>query len=238
MLDRSAPLANRKALRLVLTAAASWLQAVLYGRPDRRKLTVIDEGWTALDDLAIVRFLQDQWRLGRQWGCANILITHALADLRSQTDDHTAHGKIAEGLLNTTSVRVYPHQQPDQVGRLLSDLGLTSTEAALLPNLAPFQALWKVGAHTALVDHHIDHTEWSFCDTDAAMTGRTCLPRGQGRLATDVPGNVELAPAASAPKPTRPGPGRPPGSPNTPPPGHRPEVGPFTLPAPVGASGS
>jgi hypothetical protein len=96
--------------------AAGWLQAVMYGRPDRRKLTIIDEGWAALDDLAIVRFLQDQWRLGRQWGCANILITHAL-----------------------------------------------------LPALPPFQALWKIGAQTALVEHHIDDEEWSFCDTDAAM---------------------------------------------------------------------
>ncbi len=172
VLDLSALLSNRKALRLVLTAAAGWLQSVMYRLADRYKLTVIDEGWAALDDLAIVRFLQDQWRLGRQWGCANILITHALADLSSQTDDHTAHGKIAEGLLNTTSVRVYLHQQPEQVGRLLADMGLTGTEAALLPNLAPLQALWKIGAHTALVDHLIDDTEWSFCDTDAAMTGR------------------------------------------------------------------
>ena len=175
VLDLSALLANRKALRLVLTAATGWLQSVMYGRPDRHKVMVIDEGWAALDDLAIVRFLQDQWRLGRQWGCANILITHALADLSSQTDDHTAQGKIAEGLLNTTSVRVYLHQQPEQVGRLLSDMGLTGVEAALLANLAPFQALWKIGAHTALVDHLIDETEWSFCDTDAAMTGRSAV---------------------------------------------------------------
>jgi len=180
VLDLSALLSRRKALRLVLTAVAGWLAGVMYGQPDRHKLNVIDEGWAALDDLAVVRFLQDQWRLGRQWGCGNILITHAIADLRSQADDGAASSKIAEGLLNTTSVRVFLHQNPEQVGSLLADMGLTSAEAALLDRLPPFTALWKVGAHTALVDHVIAEHEWRFCDTDAAMRGAAAGPvRGQ-----------------------------------------------------------
>lgn len=170
-LDLSALLSNRKALRLVLTAAAGWLAGVMYGQPDRHKLNIIDEGWAALDDVAIVRYLQDQWRLGRQWGCGNILITHAIADLRSQADDGSAAGKIAEGLLNTTSVRVFLHQNPEHVGALLTEMGLTSTEAGLLDQLPPFTALWKVGARTAFVDHVIAAHEWAFCDTDAAMRG-------------------------------------------------------------------
>ncbi len=172
VVDLSALLTDRKALRLVLTAAAGWLTGVMYGQPGRPKLTVVDEGWVALEDLAVVRFLQDQWRLGRQFGCANVLITHALGDLRSQVDDGAAQGKIAEGLLNTTSVRVFLHQNPEQIGRLLADLGLTSTEAGLLDGMPPFQALWKIGAQTALVDHLVTPAEWAFCDTDAAMTGR------------------------------------------------------------------
>jgi type IV secretory pathway VirB4 component len=171
VLDLSALLSHRKAIRLVLTAAAGWLTGVMYGQPDRHKLNIIDEGWAALDDLAIVRFLQDQWRLGRQWGCGNILITHAIADLRSQADDGTAAGKIAEGLLNTTSVRVFLHQNPEHVASLLADMGLTGTEAELLDRLPPFTALWKVGAHTAFVDHVIGEHEWAFCDTDTAMRG-------------------------------------------------------------------
>jgi type IV secretory pathway VirB4 component len=170
VLDLSALLTNRKALRLVLTAAAGWLAGLMYRTPDRRKLTIIDEGWAALDDLAVVKLLQDQWRLGRQWGCGNILITHALSDLRSQTDDGTAHGKIAEGLLNTTSVRVFLHQNPEQITRLLTDLGLTTTEADLLDTLPPFHALWKIGPHTALTNHPITPDEWPLYDTDTAMT--------------------------------------------------------------------
>jgi hypothetical protein len=173
VVDLSALLSTRRALRLVLAAAVGWLAGLMYDRPDRRKLTVVDEAWAALDDLATVRFLQDQWRLGRQWGAGNILITHALADLRSQADDGTAMTKIAEGLLNTTSVRVFLHQNPEQVARLLADMGLTGAEAGLLDQMAPLQALWKVGTDTALVDHLIASSEWGFCDTDAAMSGRT-----------------------------------------------------------------
>ncbi|WP_261570959.1 ATP-binding protein [Frankia gtarii] len=170
VLDLSALLARRRTLRLVLTAAAGWLQGAMYGTSDRRKLVILDEAWIALEDLAITRFLQDQWRLGRQWGTANILITHALADLRSQVDDGAAAGKIAEGLLNTTSVRVFLHQNPEQIRGLLTDLGLTGTEATLLRTLAPFQALWKVGGTSALVDHLIARWEWDLLDTDRAMS--------------------------------------------------------------------
>jgi len=177
VLDLSALLSHRKALRLVLAAAAGWLTGVMYGQPDRHKLNIIDEGWAALDDLAVVRFLQDQWRLGRQWGCGNILITHAIADLRSQADDGSAAGKIAEGLLNTTSVRVFLHQNPEHVASLLADMGLTGAEAELLDRLPPFTALWKVGAHTAFVDHVIGEHEWAFCDTDAAMRGASAPVR-------------------------------------------------------------
>jgi hypothetical protein len=56
--------------------------------------------------------------------------------------------------------------------RLLADLGLTATEADLLDTLPPFQALWKIGAHTALVDHPITPDEWPLYDTDTAMTRR------------------------------------------------------------------
>jgi hypothetical protein len=173
VLDLSALLTQRKALRMVLTAAAGWLAGVMYSQPDRHKLNIIDEGWSALEDLTVVRYLQDQWRLGRQWGVANILITHALADLHSQTDDGTAQTKITEGLLNTTSVRVFLHQNPEHVLGLLTTMGLNPSQAGLLDRLAPFQALWQIGAHTTLVDHAISDREWAFADTDTAMRGPT-----------------------------------------------------------------
>ncbi|MBL7498304.1 ATP-binding protein [Frankia sp. CNm7] len=171
ILDLSALLTQPRTLKLVLTAATGWLAAVMYGQPAAHKVTIVDEAWIALDDPAITRHLHNQWRLGRQFGQVNILITHAIADL------HTGTGRsgtsTAEGLLNTTSVRVYLHQNPEHVGRLLTDMGLTRRQAALLDQLPPFTALWQIGTHTALVDHHITPDEWTFADTDTAMTTRT-----------------------------------------------------------------
>jgi type IV secretory pathway VirB4 component len=167
VLDLSALLSNRRALALVLTAAAGWLHGATHTPHHRHTLTVIDEGWVALADPATARFLHDQWRLGRQWDAANILITHALADLHATP----ATAPTAAGLLHTTSARVFLHQNPDQAGTLLTDMGLTGTEATLLGQLPPFTALWKIGPHTALVDHVVAASEWAFADTDTAMRG-------------------------------------------------------------------
>ena len=172
VVDLSALLTQRKALRMVLTAAAGWLAGVMYSQPDRHKLNIIDEGWTAFEDLSVVRYLQDQWRLGRQWGVANILITHALTDLRSQTDDGTAQTKIVQGLLNTTSVRIYLHQNPEHVTDVLANMGLNSIQTALLEWLTPLQALWQIGAETILADHALSEAEWEFAGTDSAMRGQ------------------------------------------------------------------
>jgi type IV secretory pathway VirB4 component len=178
VLDLSALLTHRRSLKLVLTAVSGWLSGAMYSQSDRQKINIIDEGWVALDDLSIVRYLQDQWRLGRQFGCGNILITHALADLTSQVDAGKAQASIAAGMLNTTSVRVFLHQNPENIDRLFNEMGLSRTEANLLARLRPFQALWKIGEHTAFVDHVIAPWEWSIADTDRAMRVSPTNPSG------------------------------------------------------------
>ena len=191
VVDLSALLVHRKALRLVLTAVYGWLASLMYSQPDKHKLNILDEAWIALEDLAIVRYLQDQWRLGRQWGCGNLLITHAMADLQSQTHDGSAQNKIAAGLLNTTSVRIFLHQQPENA-HLLTDMGLNGTETALLEHLAPFQALWKIGPHTALIDHHIAPHEWHLANTDTAMRGNESS-RVMGDAGLPLPSTLGLS---------------------------------------------
>jgi hypothetical protein len=48
-------------------------------------------------------------------------------------------------------------------------LALTEAEAELLPRLTKGRALWKVGRHTAVVQHVVAPDEWAFCDTDARL---------------------------------------------------------------------
>ena len=170
VVDLSAVHHDAEALTLVMVAVTAWLQAAL-SRPDGPpRLQVLDEAWSLLASERTSRYLQSCWKLGRAYGVANLAIVHRLSDLRSQADDGTATAKVSMGLLADTQTRILFRQSADQVGDARSLLGLTATEAHLLSRLCRGRALWKVGGHTALVQHVVGRRrEWSFCDTDARM---------------------------------------------------------------------
>jgi hypothetical protein len=61
----------------------------------------------------------------------------------------------------------------DQVSDARTLLGLTATEAQLLPRLCRGRALWKVGVdHTAVVQHLIGRQERVMCDSDSRMVAK------------------------------------------------------------------
>lgn len=169
VLDLSAVHHEPEALRLVMLAATAWLQAAL-ARPDGPpRLQVLDEAWSLLASERTSRYLQACWKLGRSYGVANLAVVHRLSDLRSQTDDGTATAKVSMGLLADTQTRVLFRQSSDQVADARSLLGLTTTEALVLPRLCRGRAIWKVGGRTAVVQHAISDRERALCDTDARM---------------------------------------------------------------------
>jgi DNA polymerase III delta prime subunit len=172
VLDLSAVHHDPEALTLVMIAATAWLQAVL-ARPDGpRRIQVLDEAWALLGSERTSKYLQSCWKLSRAYGVANLAIIHRLSDLRAQADDGTAASKVSMGLLADTQTRILMRQSTDQVDEAKDLLGLTSTEADLLPRLVKGRALWKIGAHTAVVAHAITPAEHHFCDTDARMANR------------------------------------------------------------------
>ena len=172
VIDLSAVHHDSEALTLVMVAATAWLQALM-ARPDGpRRIQVLDEAWALLGSERTSRYLQACWKLSRSYGVANIAIVHRLSDLRSQSDDGTTASKVSMGLLADTQTRVLFRQSSDQVPEARALLGLTNTEAILLPRLAKGRALWKVGGRTAVVAHTIGPDELAFCDTDGAMTDR------------------------------------------------------------------
>jgi hypothetical protein len=171
VLDLSAVLDQPTALELVMIAGAGWLQALMHGHRDRLKLNVIDEAYKAIANPAMVSYLLDAWKVGRQFGTGNILIIHALSELAAQFDDGAAAVKQALALLNTTSVKVFLHQDHAQASDLIARCGLTDAETELLPRMAPYQALWKIGDRTALTDQILHGPEHWFCDTNASTRG-------------------------------------------------------------------
>lgn len=172
VLDLSALHHDPQALALVMAAGAAWLQSALGAPPGtayRRRVQVLDEAWALLASERTARYLQACFKLCRAWGVANIAVSHRISDLSAQADDGTATAKIAAGLLADTQTRVVFRQSSDQAPHARNLLGLTETQAKLLPSLGRGCALWVVAGRAHLVEHVLDAEDVVLCDTDGAL---------------------------------------------------------------------
>lgn len=158
---------------LVMIAATGWLQSVFTADrgPDAPlRVQVLEEIWALLGNERVARYYQASQKLSRDYGVANIAVAHRLADLRAQADDGSTAAKVATGLLADTQTRVLFRQPVDQIPETRTLLGLSTTEADLLPRLARGRALWKIADHTAVVQGRIHPDEHPICDTNARLS--------------------------------------------------------------------
>jgi type IV secretory pathway VirB4 component len=163
------------ALGILMTCATAWLQAVIEAESDERnakRIVVVDEGWRILSSLGIGQWLQQSFKLSRALGTQNIVVLHRLSDLRAAGAEGSRELRLAEGLLADAETKICYAQPPDQVPQARELLGLTDTEAELLPHLRRGWALWKVGQRSFLVQHRLSPQERELVDTDARMMVR------------------------------------------------------------------
>jgi len=118
----------------------------------------------------VARWLQSSWKLSRAWGVANVAVLHRLSDLTATGSAGSEQVRLAEGLLADSETRVVYGQPPDEVARAGELLGLSTTEAELLPRLQRGVALWKVGRRSFLVQHVLSPSERALVDTDQRMS--------------------------------------------------------------------
>ncbi|MDA8073100.1 MAG: ATP-binding protein [Actinomycetota bacterium] len=174
VLDLSA-LYQSAALGVVMTCATAWLHAQLAGRGGGSDsmssgvLVVVDEAWALLGNLGVARWLQSSWKLARAWGVANIAVLHRVSDLAAGAESGSAHRELAHGLLADSETRVVYGQAPGEVTQARRMLGLSSTEAELVPHLGRGVALWRVGDRSFLVRHVVGPAEAALVWTDKAM---------------------------------------------------------------------
>jgi hypothetical protein len=159
---------------MVMTCVAAWLQTAL-GVDDARRMVVMDESWRMFSHLAIAAWMQQSFKLSRASGTMNVLVMHRLSDLASAGAGGSHQVRLAEGLLADTETRVIYGQPASEVDHARELLGLSDTEAKLLPQLPRGQALWKVGKRSFLVEHRLSEAELGLVDTDARM--RTAIGR-------------------------------------------------------------
>jgi hypothetical protein len=177
VLDLSA-VYHSAALGILMTCATAWLQAGLGGgagvgdREGTGVMVVVDEAWAILANLAVARWLQSSWKLSRAWGVSNVAVLHRLSDLDTTGAAGSEQVGLARGLLADSETRVVYAQPPGEVERAAPVLGLSSTEAEVVPHLRRGVALWKVGTRSFLVQHRLSPGEQAIVDTDAGMEGR------------------------------------------------------------------
>lgn len=171
VLDLSAVYAS-PALGILMTCATAWLQSTLARQDGRHRLVVVDEAWAILSNLAIAKWLQACFKLSRAFGVSNVAVLHRFSDLKAAGAEGSEQQRLAEGLLGDSETCVIFGQPPSEVDSATELLGLTSTEAELLPQLPRGVALWKVGQRSFLIEHRLGRPEASLVDTDRAMTGR------------------------------------------------------------------
>jgi type IV secretory pathway VirB4 component len=164
------------ALGILMTCATAWLQAMIEAESDERsakRIVVVDEAWRILSNLGIGEWLQQSFKLSRGLGAQNVVVMHRLSDLRAAGAEGSREVRLAEGLLADAETKVVYAQPTDQLPQARELLGLTDTEAELLPHLRRGWALWKVGQRSFLVQHRLSDLERELVDTDARMAVRT-----------------------------------------------------------------
>lgn len=157
------------ALGILMTCAAAWLHGLLATDIDRKTIFVVDEAWAILANLGIAKWLQASFKLSRARGVQNVAVMHRFSDLAASGAQGSQQERVARGLLSDTETRVVYAQPPGEVAATKDLLGLTSTEAELLPHLERGVALWKVGERSFLVWHRLGSTERGIVDTDGRM---------------------------------------------------------------------
>jgi hypothetical protein len=155
-----------------MTCATAWLQAMIDAESDEssaKRIVVVDESWRILSNLGIGEWLQQSFKLSRGLGTQNIVVMHRLSDLRATGSAGSREVRLAEGLLADAETKVIYAQPPDQLPATRELIGLTDTEAELLPHLRRGWALWKVGQRSFLVQHRLSLAEDGLVNTDARM---------------------------------------------------------------------
>ena len=168
VLDLSA-VYDSDALGILMVCAAAWLHGLLRDDTDTKTIFVVDEAWAILSNLSIAKWLQASFKLSRAKGLQNIAVIHRFSDLAATGAQGSQQERVARGLLSDTETRVVYAQPPGELEATRALLGLTETEATLLPQLERGVALWKIGERSFLVWHRLGRTERALVDTDSRM---------------------------------------------------------------------
>ncbi|MFC9327929.1 ATP-binding protein [Kitasatospora sp. NPDC057015] len=163
-------------LILAMTCASAWMEAALSDPSGGRRWIVYDEAWRLMRHLPLLERMQQQWKLSRGLGIANLLVIHRLSDLLSAGDAGSRGRALAEGLLTDCATRIIYRQEPDQLAATASLLGLTGVETQAIAALTRGRGLYKIAGRSFVVQHLLHPAERQLFDTDSRMLAGPEMP--------------------------------------------------------------
>ena len=164
-------LEGNKLLDIVMTCTSTWMEAALRDGTDSQRFMLYDEGWRTFARPALLRRMQEHWKVSRNWGISNILTMHGFGDLETAGDGGQASRAIAANLVSDSATVVSFRQSGRAVDSAQSMLDLTDTAGSLLSRLHKGQTLWRVGQQMAMVQITRTTREAKVFDTDERMAG-------------------------------------------------------------------
>jgi hypothetical protein len=170
-LDLSRVTENATLISVLMTCASAWMESALMDPAGGQRWVVYDEAWRLMSHPALLRRMDAHWRLGRQYGIANMLIFHKLSDLDNVGDHGSAMRAIASSLLANAETRIVYRQESDQLGATSAALGLTGTEQSLIPTLGTGQGLWRIKHRSFVVQHQMHPAELALFETGRRARG-------------------------------------------------------------------
>ncbi len=131
-------------LPIAFTLASAWLEGALM-RGDAPRWALYDEAWKVLQTApAAVSRLQQQFRLARAYGIANLLVLHNISDAAAIAVDGSAASKQAQQLVSMAATRMVGKVVADQLQPTQDALALTDTERSIVSRAGTGEFVFKI----------------------------------------------------------------------------------------------
>jgi hypothetical protein len=156
-------------IALVMTCSSAWMEAALADPDGGQRWVIYDEAWRLLRQASLLARMQSQWKLSRALGIANLMVIHRISDLDAVGEANSQARNLALGLLADCSTKIIYAQESGEATKTATALGLSSTEAAELPQLVQGEGLWRIKDRAFVVRHLCTPGELDLFDTNARM---------------------------------------------------------------------
>jgi len=169
LLDLSAVRDNSTLTVLSMVCAQSAMEAELMHPDAGRRMVGYDEAWAVMKYLELLTRLQEQFKLSRMFGIANMIAFHQHSDMDAIGNIGSAERGLANGLLRDTGVKIAYRQEDGSLDVTKELNGLTDVQTNLLRYLPVGVGIWTVGKRAFVVKHILTDIERKLVNTDSRM---------------------------------------------------------------------